>query len=197
MRTNQTIPQSLTFICILLLAEVLHAQDDKPVVEPGGRVRSNSLIRMKVPDFKPGQPITFDVIDPWKQTLLAGATRSDQCEFLAREFADGKYTIQFSNGRETTFHIDSEFVDTIRARADVLLRAIDPKRNPDGWPPTPLHNITNDLQRWSMYEIYKETNEQLLDKIAHAEKTIGLKSHAGIMRILGSGAADHSGYDTP
>ena len=194
MRTTQ---QFITLLCVLFFAQFVNAQDDQPIVEPGGRVRSNSLIRMKVPDFKPAQPITFDVIDPWKQVLTTGATRSDRCEFLARDFADGPYAIRFSNNQETTFRIDSEFIDAFRARADVLLRAIDPQRNPDGWPPTALHNITNDLQRWSMYEIYKESNEQLLEKLAQAEQTIGIKTQAGTIRILGSGAADHPGYEAP
>jgi L-ascorbate metabolism protein UlaG (beta-lactamase superfamily) len=172
-------------------------QDNTPLIEPGGRVRVNSLLRMAVPQPDAETGVQFSITDPWGWTIHRGITFEDKIAVLTRDWADGAYTIHFANGPEVPFRIDTAYYDTFRARGAQLLREVDRRRNPDDWPPQELFNITNLLQKWMMYEVYFDTDDAADEKLAGAERAIGLRTHAGMIRLLGSGAADHSGYDRP
>jgi hypothetical protein len=193
-RTYSRQRSASALLVFLLAAPAGIAQDDKPIIEPGGRVRTNSWLRMAVPPHDGEQPVMIEIFDPWGQSVWFGASRGDTFTVYTRDWADGEYTIRFTPGGQRKVHIDTRYFDSLRARGGKLLQLADPQRLEYGFlRDKNLSNMTNLLQRWLLYEIYMEPPATMETRIASVEKAYGLHSTVGIMRLLGSGAADHQG----
>ena len=170
------------------------ALDDQPVLGPGGTIRANSVVRMAVPEPNPTDPVLIDITDPWGQTIWTGASRENTFEFVTRDWADGAYTIQFTPGGDQQFNVDTAYYDEIRARIGLLLRAIDAQRDPDDAAPPSLVSTADALQHADAIDVYFWDQGTMRSFLTSAEGAVGMNTAAGIVRIIGSGAADHANY---
>ncbi len=184
----------VTFMCSLGAGPATRTSETIPIRD-GGRTRAGAWTRMAVPKPNADQPVITDVIDPWSQTIWTGATRGDAVEFFTRDWADGTYTVRFTPGGEQKLKIDTEFVGKVRARAGLLLREIDKRRDPNGLPPKDLAGASNLLQRAITEYMWQQPDSRILDHLTFCEQRLGIKTATATVRILGSGAADWDGYE--
>ena len=169
-----------------------------PRVEGGGRIRANSWVSIRVPRPAADPPVIVDIVDPWGQVVWTGASRGPDAVFYVRDWADGPYLARFSTGGECPFFVATEFFGGVRARAGLILREIDGRRDGFGMPPEELRGASDLLQRVVTEHVYSKPEEVVSGNLYHGELALGFRTRAATVRILGSGAADYmDGYDEP
>ncbi len=164
-------------------------------IPDGGRARAGAWVRMSVPQPDADRPVLVDAVDPWGQTIWTGATRGDAVEFFTRDWADGTYTLRFTPGGEQKLRIDTEFVGRVRARAGLMLREIDKRRDPNGQPPKDLAGASNLLQRVTTEYMWQQPDNRIEDHLTFCEQRLDMRTATATVRILGSGAANCGGYE--
>lgn len=164
-------------------------------VRDGGRTWAGAWTRMTVPQPNADQPVIADVIDPWGQTAWTGASRGDAVEFLTRDWAEGMYTVRFTPGGNQNLRVDTEFVGKVRARAGLMLREIDKRRDPDGRPPKDLAGASNLLQRVITEYMWQQPDNHIEGHLTFCEQRLSMTTATATVRILGSGAANCGGYE--
>jgi len=164
-------------------------------IRDGGRTRAGAWTRMAVPQPNADQPVIADVLDPWGHIVWTGATRTNEIEFLTRDWADGAYTVRFTPGGEQKLRVDTEFVGEVRARAGLMLREIDKRRDPDGRPPQDLAGASNLLQRIITEYMWQQPDSHIKGHLTFCQQRLGMTTASATVRILGSGAANCGGYE--
>ena len=183
------------FATVLTLCATSSPGDDRHIIPPDGRVRANSVLRMAVPKPSRTTPVQITIVDPWKKTVWNGSTTDDAFTVLARDWADGKYTVRFDPGGEVSFRVDSEFIDSVRARVGLMLRNLAEKRDAEGMPPKELAGASNLLQRLMTMHIYTKPDNEISGNLAFGEQALGIKTGVATFRILGSGSSLFKGYN--
>lgn len=159
------------------------------------RTRANAWVRMAVPEPGESPPVIVDVIDPWGHIVWTGATRTDSIEFLARDWADGVYTVRFTPGGEKKLKVDSEYYGRVWARAGLMVRQLEKKRDPDGILPKELAGASNLLQRIITEYVWQQPDDHVEGHLTFCQQRLGITTATATVRILGSGAADWDGYE--
>jgi L-ascorbate metabolism protein UlaG (beta-lactamase superfamily) len=169
--------------------------DERFVVAEGGRTRANAFTRLAVPEVRAEPPVIVDVMDPWGQTIWTGATRGDAVEFFTRDWADGEYTVRFTPGGERTLKVETAFFEQVRARAGLMLRRIESRRDADGLPPKAWAGASNLLQRVITQFVWLAPADDVTGNLYHCEQVLKMQTGAMTVRILGSGASEYLGYE--
>jgi L-ascorbate metabolism protein UlaG (beta-lactamase superfamily) len=167
---------------------------DQYVIPPDGRIRANSVLRMAVPN-KSRKPVQIDIVDPWNNVVWYGSTSEETFDVLARDWADGRYTVRFEPGGEVSFKVDSEFIDSVRSRCGLMLRIMAEKRDADGQMPKEMTGSSNLIQRLMTTHLYVLPEDHISGNLAHGEQVLGIKTGTVTFRILGSGSSLFTGYE--
>lgn len=190
-------------VLFVLVGGSLRAEpDEKMIVAPNGHTRANAWTEISLPaNVIPAQPaaapVLVDIMDPWGQIVFTGGTRGSTISFFTRAWADGPYTLRFAGGEEQKFRVNTEYFDSIRARSGLLVRMIDARRNADGLAPEEWRGASALLQRIITLHLWREPKQTVEQHLAFCEQRIGLRTAAGTVRLLGSGAANVPGYTGP
>jgi len=160
---------------------------------PGGRARANSWYRMSAPP----KTALIDIHDPWGRRIWTGATRDGTFTFLTRDWADGQYTVRFTPSGTEVLTVETEYYESVRARAGLMLREIEALRDADGLPPERLRPASDLLQRVVTEYVQYKPKDAVEGDLYNAELALGFRTEAATVLILGSGSATFTGYDEP
>lgn len=184
-----------------VLAGALRAEDERIFVGANGTTRANAWTEIQVAAAKDGagkaSPESAEVVDPWGLIVWTGPTRDGVCSFFTRAWADGAYKLRLGSADEVPFRVDTEYFDGIRARAGLMLRAIDARRDADGQPPKEWWGASNLLQRIITLHLWRESRQKVEQHMSFCEQQLGFRTATASVRLLGSGAANVPGYAGP
>ena len=191
----------MRFLCLcafVVLLPLLQAWAQIPDHLPdGSKVRVNSVLKLRVPAEQGGAAVEVSITDPFGQTIWSGQTSRDHVEVLARDWADGVYKVVFEPAGALSFRVDTEHVDGVRARCGLMLRTLEPMRSADGLAPDRLKGVSNLLQRIVTLFVFVSSDQDLGNHLYHCEHHLGFRTAVATARILGSGASEYTGYDSP
>jgi ribonuclease BN (tRNA processing enzyme) len=168
---------------------------EETLVKEGGRTRAGAWTRMAVPRPNADRPVAVDVLDPAGGIIWTGATRGDTITFIPRDWADGTYAVRFTPGGEQKLRVATEYFGQVWARAGLMLRELDKRRDPNGLPPKELAGASNLLQRIITEYIWQQPEDRIQGHLTFCEQRLGITTGTATVRILGSGAADWNGYE--
>lgn len=188
---------AVVIACLSLFGSSSQGGEYVHMVPDGGRACANAMITLSVPDGASGQSVNVTIRDPWNQTVWSGCADSPTVSVPTRDWADGRYSVTFGDGRKQTLHIDSELFGQVRARCGVILRYLEAERDPDGLVPKELAGVSNLLQRIMTLFVWAMPEDHLEGQIHHCEQQLGFRTATATARILGSGASEFLGYDEP
>ncbi len=181
----------------LIVAASALAQPPLSLLTEGKTIRANSWLVIREKPAHEGHPVEARIIDPWQQTIWSGSSRGSDITLLARDWADGAYRLELSTGRQFDFTVDTAYFESVRARAALMLQTIDEQRDPDGRAPEPVRGVANLLQRVMTEYLWIQPPQRVLEHLIFCERHLGFRTQAVPARIIGSGAADFDGYESP